>query len=173
MKALRRRFAALFHDRLTGEDRLVEGEPYAPEHVPGVLVLERACFPAPWSLGLLAQEAEARDHAWNLVAFVDEDLAAYMFNWIVLDEMHLLNFAVAPAMQGRGLGGFLLDWMIAEALGAGYRALSLEVRESNAAARGLYASRGFDVVYRRRGYYTDNGEDALVMARLLDPAGGP
>jgi ribosomal-protein-alanine N-acetyltransferase len=154
--ALRRRFAALFHDRTLGEDRLVEVEPYALEHVPAVLTLERTCFPAPWSLELLRQEAAARDHAWNLVAFVDEDLAAYLFNWIVLDEMHLLNFAVAPALQGRGLGGFLLDWMLAEAARNGYHMLSLEVRESNAAARD----------------YTDHGEDALLMARSLDPAGG-
>lgn len=155
--------------RLRFKDQSLEGERFAPEHVPAVLGLEHICFPAPWSEGLLRQEAEPREHAWNLVVRVDGALKAFFFNWIVLDEVHLLNFAVSPELQGRGLGGFLLDWLLEQARTAGFANISLEVRASNSPAIGLYQSRGFTRLYVRRNYYTDNGEDALILLRALKP----
>jgi [ribosomal protein S18]-alanine N-acetyltransferase len=150
-----------------GELELV-GEPYTAEHVPDLLVLEQACFPAPWSEGLLRQEAESRQHAWNLVLRVNGVVKAFFFNWIVLDEMHLLNFAVSPELQGKGLGGWLLDWMLKQAAAARYHSVNLEVRASNLKALALYESRGFRQTSLRLGYYTDNREDAVIMALELD-----
>jgi ribosomal-protein-alanine N-acetyltransferase len=147
----------------------LRGERFGPEHVPAVAALERACFPCPWSEELLRQEAQPRDHAWNMVVWIDAALHAFFFNWTVLDEMHLLNFAVHPERQRRGIGARLLDWMLAQAKGAGFYDVILEVRASNRPAIALYASRGFTRLARRRRYYTDNGEDALVLIRLLDP----
>jgi len=149
----------------------LEAEPFRPEHLPAVQALEELCFSAPWSEQLLREEAQPRSHAWNLVVRVDGVVRAFFFNWIVLDEMHLLNFAVEPALQGRGLGGFLLDWMLAEAARGGFRQVSLEVRASNAPAIGLYSSRGFKRVFLRKGYYTDNHEDAVIMVCRLEGAG--
>ena len=146
----------------------VSCERYGLEHVTELAALEKLCFRVPWSLGLLRQETLDRDYAWNLVWMLDGALRAYTFNWIVLDEMHLLNFAVHPEMQGRGLGGYVLDWMIARAAAAKFREISLEVRESNRKAIGLYESRGFEIIARRVGYYTDDGEDALIMVNLLE-----
>jgi len=149
------------------------GERFAARHVPGVLALERVCFPQPWSEELLLQEARPRNYAWNMVVLIEERVQAFFFNWTVLSEMHLLNFAVHPDLQRQGLGGFLLDWMLDEARSSGYHSVSLEVRESNKPAIGLYESRGFEILFRRKGYYTDNGEDALIMSREKSSAHGP
>lgn len=146
-------------------------EPYSPEHLPDLLNLEQACFPAPWSEALLRQETEPRKHAWNLVLRVNGVVKAFFFNWVVLDEMHLLNFAVSPELQGRGLGGWLLDRMLELAAAAHYHSVNLEVRASNEKALALYRSRGFEQVSLRLGYYTDNREDAVIMALPLSGAG--
>lgn len=149
----------------------LRGERFTAEHVPQVLALEHACFLCPWSEELLHQEATPRDRTWNMVVWIDEDLHAFFFNWTVLDEMHLLNFAIHPDRQRRGLGGALLDWTLAQATAAGYHNMNLEVRESNRSAIALYESRRFTTLFRRHRYYTDNGEDALVMLRVLNPEG--
>ncbi len=143
-------------------------EPCGLEHVPEVLVLEHACFPAPWSEGLLRQEAESREHSWNLVIRMNGTVKAFFFSWVVLDEMHLLNFAISPELQGRGLGGWLLDWMLEQAAAARYHSVNLEVRASNLKALALYRSRGFRQISLRLGYYTDNREDAVIMALELE-----
>lgn len=161
------RGALPFAFELAWRGHALVGERFESEHLPAVLGLEEACFPAPWSEALLLQETEPRRHSWNLVVRVDGVVRAFFFNWVVLDEMHLLNFAVAPELQGQGLGGLLLDWLLARAAAAGYAQISLEVRATNAPAIGLYASRDFERVAIRRGYYTDNGEDAVIMLRPL------
>ncbi|MBZ0253853.1 MAG: GNAT family N-acetyltransferase, partial [Candidatus Methylomirabilis sp.] len=78
--------------------------------------------------------------------------------------VHLLNLAVAPAHRRRGLGAALYDETAAALRVVGARVMFLEVRPSNEAALALYRSRGLEVVGRRRRYYADNGEDAIVMA---------
>ncbi len=145
----------------------IRAERYDLEHVSALLKLEKLCFVLPWSDALLRQETLARDYAWNLVWWIDEELCAYSFNWTVLDEMHLLNFAVHPDLQGKGFGGFIMDWLMARAQDNGYNEISLEVRESNRQAILLYESRDFKTVSRRMGYYTDNGENALIMIKNL------
>ncbi len=158
-------FRSRFHDL-----ELV-AEPFRPEHLPAVMALEHACFAAPWSEGLLREEAQPRRQSWNLVLRVDGAVRAFLFTMVVADEMHLLNIAVDPPLQGQGLGAYLLDWMLEEAERVGYRLVSLEVRASNERALRLYESRGFERVFLRRGYYTDNDEDALIMICHLGEAG--
>ncbi len=157
-----------FRSRFRGHELVAE--PFRPEHLSAVMALEEACFPAPWSEALLREEAQPRRHAWNLVVRIDGAIRAFLFNWIVVDELHLLNIAVDPPLQGQGLGGHLLDWLLAEGDRAGLRLMSLEVRAGNARALRLYESRGFVRIALRRGYYTDNGEDAVVMICLLGEA---
>jgi ribosomal-protein-alanine N-acetyltransferase len=86
---------------------------------------------------------------------------------VVADEMELLGLAVSPSARGRGHGRWLLGRALALARGRGARTAFLEVRPSNAAARGLYAAHGFAERGRRRGYYRDPPEDALLLARDL------
>lgn len=97
------------------------------------------------------------------------DVVGYVVAWLVVDEAEVANVAVAPEVRGRGVGARLLDDALAAARDRGAAVAYLEVRDSNAAARALYASRGFEQVGRRRNYYRKPVEDALVMRRELDP----
>lgn len=137
--------------------------------------IERASFSDPWSVESLAA-ALALPHARFFVA-VDEavrggaaPLVGYVVALLYGDEGEIADLAVAPAARRRGIGGVLLDRVVATAMESGVGALYLEVRESNVAARALYQSHGFDMVGRRRGYYQRPAEDALVLRRSMAPA---
>jgi ribosomal-protein-alanine N-acetyltransferase len=138
--------------------------------VPGVVAIERASFGDPWSAASFAglvREPRVRFE----VADDDGTVAGYTVVWTAADEAELANIAVAPAHRGSGLGGRLLDDALRGAARRGAVVMFLEVRESNAVARALYASRGFEEVGRRRRYYRHPVEDALVMRASL-VAGG-
>jgi ribosomal-protein-alanine N-acetyltransferase len=98
-----------------------------------------------------------------LVADAGGEVRGYIVAWFVLDEGEIGNLAVADEARRNGVGARLLDGAIAAVRTAGVDALYLEVRDSNAAARALYASRGFVEVGRRRDYYRRPKEDALVL----------
>jgi len=87
-------------------------------------------------------------------------------------DAELLNIAVHPEHRGKGLAGQMLDALLIELRARGVRTAFLEVRESNNAARGLYDSRGFTPIGRRRNYYRRPVEDALVMRRMLEVGAG-
>lgn len=91
------------------------------------------------------------------------DAVGFALAWRAADERHLLDLAVEPAWRRRGLGRLLLAAVIEEARANGARLVLLEARASNAAALALYRSAGFFVTDVRRAYYSDNGEDAVVM----------
>ena len=93
------------------------------------------------------------------------EVAGYVVAWTAADEAEIANVAVAPGLRGRGVGARLLDAALAEVSRRGAEAVYLEVRESNTAARRLYASRGFEAVGRRKNYYRRPQEDALVLRR--------
>ncbi|MBT8337479.1 MAG: ribosomal protein S18-alanine N-acetyltransferase [Gemmatimonadetes bacterium] len=131
--------------------------------VESVVAIERAAFTTPWS----AQTFGAllgRPRAEMLVLEVPEaGVVGYAIVWCVLDEGELANIAIREDHRGRGLGALLLDQVIAAARARGVRTIVLEVRQSNLRARSMYASRGFGEVGRRRDYYDDPREDALVL----------
>jgi [ribosomal protein S18]-alanine N-acetyltransferase len=108
-------------------------------------------------------QTELTDSSVGPVPGSGDSIAGYVVTWVVFDQGDLSNLAVDPALRRRGIGRRLLEAAIAGARAAGARALFLEVRESNAAALGLYSSRGFTPVGRRRGYYRQPTEDALVL----------
>jgi len=149
------------------EGRMLRGIPLSVDRIAQVLALEESCFPDPWSEQLFRQEARPEPHRWNLLLMDGEDLAAYAISWVVSGETHLLNFAVRPDLQGRGLGRRFLRWLMEAARKAGDTVFLLEVRASNDRARGLYESEGLKTVTHRDGYYPDTGEKALVMMAFL------
>ncbi len=126
--------------------------------------LELAAFTDPWSATEFVKFVDFR-HGIFLVAVstVGKELAGYTVITTVLDEAEVLNLAVAPSLRGIGVGGLLLDAGLSEAAARGASSVFLDVRESNAAARALYASRGFAEISRRRRYYARPVEDALVL----------
>jgi len=101
------------------------------------------------------------------------EIWGYIIYWVVAGEMHLLNLAVHPTHRRRGIARALLTAALEEARSQGADVVWLEVRPSNAAALALYQSFGFEEIGVRPGYYSDNGEDALLYAfswEGLEPA---
>jgi ribosomal-protein-alanine N-acetyltransferase len=132
------------------------------DDVPEIMAVDRLCFRAPWSEN--AYQSELKNSvAFYLVARCDGVLVGFGGAWLVMDEAHVTTLGVHPDYRGRGIGERLFAEMLAEAIRRGVQRASLEVRESNDSARRLYEKYGFTPVARRRGYYSDNGEDAVVM----------
>jgi [ribosomal protein S18]-alanine N-acetyltransferase len=132
-----------------------------------IMAIEEASFAAPWPRDAVRDEITAC--AWSTVvkAVLDRAVAGFAMYWTVADERHLQNLAVSPAFRRRGVGDALVRHVVAEARRTDAAIVLLEVRESNEAAQRLYAAHGFVPLDRRRGYYQDNGEDAIVMGLPL------
>lgn len=123
-------------------------------------------MPAPWS----EQQLQAELAAENALGWVTEEageIVAYAFFRLCLPECELLHLVVAPAQRRRGLAQGLLHEALIHLVAAGCSSCLLEVRDSNEAARQLYAKMGFSQVGRRKKYYRQPVEDALLMHRNL------
>ncbi len=133
------------------------------EDVPRVMQIERESFPTPWPRDAYFHELRENRLAAYLVARVDEEIVGYAGMWVILDEAHVTTIAVDRAHRGQRLGERLLVALLDSALERGARWITLEVRKSNAVAQALYQKYGFKEIGVRRGYYSDNREDAVVM----------
>jgi len=139
------------------------------EDIGRVVALEHQAFSDAWSRASFEQLLDDA-RALFVVACDDQDVVqGYVVAWYVLDEGEIANLAVASVARRRGIGSLLLDAAIATARARGAVTVYLEVRDSNETARSLYASRGFVQVTRRRRYYRDPTEDALVLKLDLQP----
>uniref|UniRef100_A0A7C5ALA3 [Ribosomal protein bS18]-alanine N-acetyltransferase n=1 Tax=Desulfobacca acetoxidans TaxID=60893 RepID=A0A7C5ALA3_9BACT len=129
--------------------------------------IERLSFSTPWTMWCFLGEL-ANPRSTILVAgpLPPEpwEVWGYLVFWLVADEMHILNLAVHPERRRRGVARSLLAAGLAQAQAHHATMAWLEVRPSNTAALALYQSFGFKEVGRRPGYYSDNGEDALIYA---------
>lgn len=128
-----------------------------------VQAIERASFTSPWPPQAYRAELETNRLASYLVARIDGRIVAFGGLWLMVDEAHVTTFAVHPAWRRRRIGERLLLAMLDLAVERGAREATLEVRLSNLAARRLYEKYGFRPVGLRPRYYSDDGEDALVM----------
>lgn len=137
--------------------------------IPSVAAIESESFSDPWSMASF-RSLVSGGAVWFLVAIDDATSAVigYIVVWFAADEAELANIAVAPAVRGRQIGAGLLDEALAVARERGTARMFLEVRNSNAVARALYRSRGFEEVGRRPQYYRRPLEDALILRRTLD-----
>ena len=135
--------------------------------VPEVLAIERRSFATPWTEENFRHEIAENPVAVNRVLREEGAIAGYVSAYIVAGELQVNDLAVAPEMRRRGFGRQLLDDVLSLARERGAAFATLEVRPANAAARALYAARGFVEVGRRPGYYPESGEDALLLARPL------
>ncbi len=133
-----------------------------------VLAIEDVSFPTPWSRALFLEEID-REFSDALVAVPREGggVQGYSVCWTVADESHLLNIAVHPEARGQGVGAALLRECIRRGARAGAERIHLEVRAGNGAALKMYYREGFSHVGFRRGYYSDTGEDAILLSRDL------
>jgi len=142
-------------------------EPMTVDDLPCVLAIERMSFTSPWTEANFRHEIEDNPLAWNLVARAEGRMVAFACAYVVADELMINDFAVDGSLRRGGLGRALLRHLLDGARVRGCRRATLEVRPSNAPARALYEAFGFALVGRRRGYYADTGEDALLLACAL------
>jgi ribosomal-protein-alanine N-acetyltransferase len=127
--------------------------------------IERASYPAPWSRSMFASEL-AKPSSLSLAAVSEHgDVVGYLVVSRYVDAWHVMNLAVDPAWRRRGVASALLERLLADTRGDTERGYTLEVRVSNHEAIRLYERFGFHARGVRRGYYTDNREDALIMWR--------
>jgi ribosomal-protein-alanine N-acetyltransferase len=147
-------------------------EPMRLDDLPAVHAIELASFSAPWPPHAYRSELESNRLAHYLVARVGERIAAYGGMWLMVDEAHITTFAVHPAWRRQRIGERLLLAFLDLAVDRRAHEATLEVRLSNLPARKLYEKYGFRPVGLRPRYYSDNGEDALIMTTIAldDPA---
>ena len=147
-------------------------EPRRAIHVPEVAAIEERTFDSPWTEGMFRQEVADSYLSRPWVALEDGRVVGYVISWFLREEVHLLNIAIDESRRGRGYGRRMMRHLVDEAARGGRDLITLEVRESNAPARRLYEFFGFRVIGRRREYYQDNREDAVVMLLDLREGGG-
>ena len=141
----------------------------APGDLDGVMVIEERSFPTPWSRGMFGEDL-ARPFSRPFVAEGPSGaILGYAVCWNVAGESHLLNIAVHPESRGRGVGRALVRECILRGARAGSGRIHLEVRAGNEEAQRLYRSCGFVFMGIRKKYYTDTGEDALLLSREIRP----
>jgi ribosomal-protein-alanine N-acetyltransferase len=134
--------------------------------------IERASYPTPWSRSMFAGElAKPSSICLGAIDSERDELVGYLIISRYVDAWHVMNVAVAPAYRRKGIARALMERLFEVTARDARRGYTLEVRVSNDAAIRLYEVLGFRARGIRRGYYTDNREDALVMWR--DPVREP
>ncbi len=143
------------------------------EELGDVAALQRRSFTNAWGAEAIQWELEHTDVARLYAARVGGALAGYCACWIVFDELHINSIAVDEARRRQGIAQALLRFVFRDAFESGARMATLEVRQSNTAARQLYEGLGFAVEGVRRNYYQDPREDGLILwhRRLADFVG--
>ena len=143
--------------------------------IPQVHEIERLSFATPWPSYAFEQELTGNRLARYVVARVGsgamERVVGFAGVWLMVDEAHITTFGVHPEWRRQGIGAGLMIRLLELAEELGARRMTLEVRAGNLAAQALYRRFGFEVAGRRPHYYTDDGEDALIMS--TPPIGRP
>jgi ribosomal-protein-alanine N-acetyltransferase len=132
------------------------------DDIPAVVAIERQCFGDRWSAAAFAAELDNPSSTY-VIAHREGRVVGYAGFWLILEEAHITTIAVHPDEQGQKFGEQLLLALVDESSRRGAKWMTLEVRVSNVIAQRLYEKYGFTALGRRRGYYQDDGEDALVM----------
>ena len=142
----------------------VEMRRLRPSDLPAIEAIERRCYPTPWSRSMLAGEI-ANPSGICLGAFQGKEMVGYLIVARYVDAWHVMNVAVDVPYRGRGIATTMLRHLFETTREDDRRGYTLEVRVSNEEAIHVYERLGFVATGVRRGYYTDNREDALIMWR--------
>jgi ribosomal-protein-alanine N-acetyltransferase len=133
------------------------------DDIPAVQEIEKQIFLTPWPRNAYRRELSQNQLATYIVLREEDEIIGYAGLWKMHDEAHVTTVGVRRSDQGKGYGMALMLALIERAYAMESRWMTLEVRASNQGAMVLYEKLGFKVIGRRRGYYTDDGEDAVVM----------
>ena len=142
-------------------DRLIF-RPMTQGDADAVAELELKCFAMPWSRADFFREVK-NELAEYVVGELDKKIVAYAGAWVSFEQAEVMHVAVEPKLRGQGIGTLLFGELIKSVKARGAKSITLEVRPSNAAAIKLYENFGLKSVGRRKNYYRDNDEDALIM----------
>ena len=143
---------------------MIDYLPMNQDHIAAIARLEAICFSDPWSEGSVASELSNPLSRW-IVAMDGKTLVGYVGSQTVLGESDMMNIAVAPDARRRGIAQGLVEALIQELTELGSHCLSLEVRASNEPAKALYGKLGFREIGRRKNYYRNPKEDALILRK--------
>lgn len=135
----------------------------AAEDIDAICEIEHMCFVSPWSRESFEKELYNNKLAKYVVAKIEDQVIGYGGMWVIFDEGHITNIAVHPDYRGQRIGEKIVQALIDIAQGNKIENITLEVRASNLVARNLYKKFGFVDSGIRKGYYADNGEDAIIM----------
>jgi len=140
------------------------------EDLASVREIERLSFSNPWSDNTFRGEIQNTAVSFPMVVVrrPGDEVVGYIIYWQIRDDVQVNNIAVHPDCRGLGLGEAMMRYAIAKSVEAGAAFVTLEVRPSNAAALTLYRKLGFEIMGRRKDYYTKPDEDAYVMTLVLD-----
>ena len=133
-------------------------------HVAQIAALEKICFSDPWSERSIASELDNKLAFW-LVATEGETVAGYIGSQTVMEETDMMNVAVHPDFRRQGIAEALVSGLVEHLKAMGSHCLTLEVRASNAPAIALYEKLGFAEIGRRKNYYRNPREDALILRK--------
>jgi len=157
---------------MIGPPRVAVGDvvvrPATAADIDDVTAIERDAFSQPWSRDSFADLVRAREAVFLVAIASDRSVAGYAILLVAAGHSELANLAVTRTARGQGVGRRLVAEAIAHARAHEATEMFLEVRESNRAAQTLYASAGFQSVARRRHYYEQPMEDALVLRLQID-----
>jgi [ribosomal protein S18]-alanine N-acetyltransferase len=146
--------------------RAVEIRRMRAADLPQVMLIELSTFTMPWSEATFRGLLRRKDSDLFVAEFKGE-VAGYAVFWAVLDQGELGNVAVDDDLRGHGIGSKLIKAVLDGAVERGVKEVFLEVRKSNVRAQDLYKNFGFSEVGRRKNYYLEPLEDALVMKKDL------
>ncbi|MBU8922406.1 MAG: ribosomal protein S18-alanine N-acetyltransferase [Bacteroidales bacterium] len=135
--------------------------------IPEILELEKKCFPMPWTENMFLCQVRLEDVSVCLVHEVDGKIGGYIITWFSFEEAHILSIGVDPDHRGGGIADILLEESIVRSREQGCLKVILEVREGNIRAQKFYEKQGFRQVGIRKGYYSECGEDALVLEKEI------
>ena len=150
-------------------DQKIEIRPACEEDLPRIFALELSAFASPWSYASFEEEFySSRFSVWPklYVAYIEDKLVGYIDSHFILDTIYVMSISVDADFKRRGIASELMLTIMAEAKAQGAKLAQLEVRESNTAARALYAKLGFVEVGLRKNYYGDN-EHAVLLDKQL------
>lgn len=146
--------------------QLEDGALFRPmrlEDISDVALMEKICFRSPWSKRMLRGELDNPLAHYHVLQGAAGELLAYAGMWVMYDEAHITNIAVLPGYRRRGYGRQMMLLSMRAAMEYDATQMTLEVRESNLPAQQMYRQLDFEVAGRRKGYYTDTKEDALIL----------
>lgn len=142
--------------------------PMMPLHLDEMAALEQVCFSMPWSRAALADELQNEFATYFVAEDADGRVAGYAGMHTIIDEAYITNVAVRPDLRRQGIASTLLRRLESIARMSGVTRITLEVRESNDAARSAYERLGFTPIAVRKGYYVQPAEDAVIYEKTLN-----